>query len=188
LLYSAVFVDWPTVDKYGSLITAMALINPGMSGSQIFNLRLKEFLHQRARQWKVAGSLYSPYNCIEVPSRNLQELEILDSSMKGEPAVAGNSAEPSQFSGWLQTISSPRTMAAVAGFFQRLTLSVQVVENNSTGTQVDPSNDMDPLCPTFADDENPHGAGECVFTSPKVQRCVLEFFEEVARDPSNYRK
>jgi hypothetical protein len=67
--------------------------------------------------------------------------------------------------------------------FNHLTLSPK-----SPGTH--PSTDQpdtDAICPTFPDAENPHAAGECVFTAPAVQRCILSFFETVARDPAGFR-
>ncbi|KAF2265388.1 hypothetical protein CC78DRAFT_200559 [Lojkania enalia] len=41
--------------------------------------------------------------------------------------------------------------------------------------------DMEPICPMFGGGE--YGIGECVFTDHCVQKCVLDFFDEVERSP-----
>jgi hypothetical protein len=46
------------------------------------------------------------------------------------------------------------------------------------------SNSIAPTCPTFAGGRD--SAGECILTDFAVQHAIVEFFEQVAQDPSNY--
>jgi hypothetical protein len=162
----------------------MAVINPFVSGVQITNPQLKAFLHQRARQWKVSA-YNNPRECTEVPSHYELEMEVLDSSTKDRPADSTQSDKPANAINWLETVSPPSTISSLTNLVKRVAISIQPQKQPPT-TVTDDRDDMDPICPTFADAENPMGAGECVFTCPAVQQCILEFFEEVAQNPSNY--
>lgn len=59
---------------------------------------------------------------------------------------------------------------------------VEVIDSSSND-----DTDNYPICPTFANGDNPMGAGECVFTDPKVQHCILDFFDDVAKNPTGYQ-
>jgi hypothetical protein len=150
----------------------MAIVNPFMTGSNITNPNLKNFLHQRARQWKVASGATDPRECIEVPHHYAQDdLEILDSSKEGPI-------------NWLENISPLSANIDIS----KNSSCFKASNENASAEGLDERYDMDPICATFAGgSDNPTGAGECVFTNRAVQHCILEFFEEVAHKPNGFR-
>jgi hypothetical protein len=112
--------------------------------------------------------LYLAYICFGTENSNLHELHTTRKSF------------PIQTSTILLT-HTPRLHR-----FNHLTLTPDFSGTQPSSTSNDQP-DTDAICPTFPDAENPHAAGECVFTAPAVQRCILSFFETVARDPAGFR-
>lgn len=110
----------------------------------------------------------------------------MDSSAKDQSVTSQEPAKQAAQISWLETVVPSSTLSTVSSMLKQLALSVVSPRKRSLDS-IESYNDMDPICPVFADDDNPYGAGECIFTSPLVQRSILEFFEEVAQAPVEFR-
>jgi hypothetical protein len=126
-----------------------------------------------------------------MPSQYFRELEMIDGISKDKPTTLAQGTDGVKTISWLETVSSgglvSNVLAAVSDQLKRLALSTASVQDKLGAAEAaDDRDDLDAICPTFPDDDNPWGAGECIFTSPKVQDCVLQFFEEVAQDPAHF--
>ncbi|KAF2275089.1 uncharacterized protein EI97DRAFT_87539 [Westerdykella ornata] len=172
------------LERYGLWLTAMALIEPRMHSSHIHNPHLRAFLRRRARQWRVESS-NNPAECVAVPSHYAEEVAALEGST-GEK-VDVTPAEKDHLN-WLDTVQASGTVSNILSAIptQLANLKISLGPDHGTKAADDTRPLEDSICPTFCDDENPHGAGECIFIARSVQRCVLQFFEEVAKDPAKY--
>ncbi|KAH7109072.1 Arb2 domain-containing protein [Dendryphion nanum] len=168
--------------KYAGRITAMAVVNSLLAASQLPNPKLRAFLRQRTRQWRVATGSNDPKDCIEVPTAG-PDVEIHDSSTPSKSFSSKTKNIPEHIN-WLENNSQAGTVSTLVDCLKNFDLNPK--NPMESAEEVDDTTDQT-LCPTFADDDNPTGAGECIFTSPLVRRCILEFFEEVVRDPVGFR-
>lgn len=187
---------------YGSRITAMAIVDSHLDGTRISNPSLKRFLHQRAREWVHDPCTDDPRGCVALPYRyntGVDALELAKPKVKAQGSDGAfapvQNDQSMHTSHWLEN-NPVRPSASVSRFFSDLTTGVKKIAINSDESRVpnptgpaeepDPLNDYTPICPVFADAENPTGAGECIFTARAVQQIILDFFEEVARNPDIY--
>jgi hypothetical protein len=159
----------------------MAVIDTMIDATSIQNPRLKAFLHQRVRQWKITNQT-DPRKCSEVPSDYASQDREIDYKKEEGPE------DPHSKVSWLDTVSSSGAISVVGGLFKDLKLAV--TPHESTPESDSESKDFgnysyDPICPTFGGGDE--SVGECVFTTPAVQQAILEFFEEVAQNTSDYR-
>lgn len=121
-----------------------------------------------------------------MPATYAQELDILDSALKLQPRPKRKSPKALRAAQANEIQLQAREPVAVsAAPLPRPRPAANAnVEDEGEGAAADDQDydfeDYDPVCPTFADDENPFAAGECIFTAPSVQHCILDFFEEVA--------
>ncbi|PSN70334.1 hypothetical protein BS50DRAFT_662530 [Corynespora cassiicola Philippines] len=159
-------------ETYGSRITALAVVQSLYSGTQIKNPTLDAFLQQRTRHWRFSGTTSDPAVCTELPAHY--------SSCK--PPTTGY-PRPAN---WLEkTAAGP--IHTLSGILNRLTLSTTAPTPEPSSPSSRPPSpgsafrDQEPLCPTFAGGDDP--IGECIFTTPSVQRAILSFFSAVALDP-----
>jgi hypothetical protein len=164
------------VKKYGSRITAMALIHSLTDDSQIKDPNLRAFLHQRAREWRYSDLTTNPQNCTELPPN--YSSQVTSSDVKITKHIAWNDVVPTT------SLSSKVTSA-----LHRLAISVTPAKKEETAPTssdqyADWSSGSAAICPTFSGGHE--STGECIFTDPGVQLAVLSFFEEVAQDPENY--
>lgn len=171
----------------------MAVISSLMNGSQISNPALKAFMHQRARQWKVAhNDAIDPAELTELPVDYV-----------GAPPFI-SAPEEHQAINWLEKLSpSSMLLNYIRASADRLSSAVQSrseQQDKPTDALEEPAKsskdtaaatssntflDSNPICPTFAGGDT--WIGECVLAQPNVQQAVMNFFEEVAQDPANYR-
>ncbi|KAF2197683.1 hypothetical protein GQ43DRAFT_458355 [Delitschia confertaspora ATCC 74209] len=164
--------DW---DKYGHIITAMALIQTGCSPAQFSSPLLKSFLHRRAREWRVSAQ-DQPNVCIEVPkTAHIQEGTAVLTASTDEFAPRLSPIN------WLQAISSSSAGLPTSISPEKLCI---VDELESGKTTPGRHEDDEPLCPTFSAGETT--IPECIFTDPAIYTSILGFFEEVAQDPAKY--
>jgi hypothetical protein len=159
----------------------MAVIDTMVDATSIQDPRMKAFLHQRVRQWKISNHT-DPRKCSEVPSDYAPQHR--ESDYEKEKVTKDSHPKVS----WLDTVSSSGAISAPTGLFKDLKLAV--TPHESTPESESESKDFnnysyDPICPTFGGGDE--SVGECVFTTPAVQQAILEFFEEVAQNTSDYR-
>ena len=170
-----------TADKYTARITAMAIVDTMIDATSIHNLSLKAFLHQRVRQWKITDNT-DPRKCSELPSDY--------ASQDGESDYEKSKGQEDSHTkiSWLDTVTPSgrtHTFASLAkrmGMATKLHKSTEETETESTDFY---NYGHDPICPTFGGGDG--SVGECIFTTPAVQQAILEFFEQVAQNPSEYR-
>ncbi|KAF2021590.1 hypothetical protein BU24DRAFT_23349 [Aaosphaeria arxii CBS 175.79] len=176
-------------EEYAPRLTALTLINSYVSDTQINNVALKRYLRDRTRQWKVTSSSNNPEDCIEIPNDDADPpISNVSSKSGADSPVAGY--HTNTHISWLEALGSPTSSTST-----KVRYDPRIPANDAAHGQPIGSNDSDydddlsqaALCPTFADDDNVAGAGECVFTSLKVQNCILSFFESVAQSPVDYR-
>ncbi|KAF2797737.1 hypothetical protein K505DRAFT_268896 [Melanomma pulvis-pyrius CBS 109.77] len=168
------------LDKYGPRITAIATVHSMVDAIRITNPNLKAFLYQRARQWKVSDES-DPRKCIEVPSDYAGQAEESGPSARGP-------AEPGPTPNWLETVSPSGPISAVSGLLRRLKLAVTPHKAGSEAGSESMSftnHEFEPICLGFGGGDST--VGECVFTNTAVQHAILDFFEEVAQNPLDYR-
>ncbi|KAF1841362.1 uncharacterized protein K460DRAFT_318208 [Cucurbitaria berberidis CBS 394.84] len=171
-------------DKYGSRITAMALIHSLIDDSQIKDPRLRAFLHQRTRQWKYSDLTFDPLHCTSLPDDYEEDLEH-KASRDGS-----STAKPTIHISWSEDLPEPGHLSSITKALHRLAVTV-TTSKKEIPTPVASDSDMEwssgqsAICPTFAGGNN--YVGECIFTNPAVQRTILSFFEDVAQDPGHYR-
>jgi hypothetical protein len=171
-----------TVDKYAARITAMAIVDTMVDATSIHNPSFKAFLHQRVRQWKITDNT-DPRKCSELPSDYASQ----DGAFDYEKTKGQGDAYPKI--NWLDTVSPSSLISTVTGLLKRLKMTV--TPHKSTHETEAESTDFynygyDPICPTFGSGDGDESVGECIFTTPTIQQAILEFFEEVAQNPSEY--
>ena len=136
------------------------------------------FLYQRARQWKISDISDDPMICIEVPTGYPVHIKAINQNTK-VPARKRPAAT------WLETNSS--SSASVASrMMEHFKLAAAISKPTSKRDPELRNTDYDynPISVGFGG--GPGNEGECVFTNIKVQRAILEFFEEVIQNPLEY--
>ncbi|CAO2657748.1 Nn.00g038740.m01.CDS01 [Neocucurbitaria sp. VM-36] len=171
-------------DKYGSRVTAMALIHSSIDDSQIKDPSVRALLHQRTRHWKYSDMTLDPLHCTDLP-------DDYEDGLKHEPSQEASSTRNStKRICWSEDLPVPAPMSTLTKALHRLAVSVATPRNEAAAlvasdTCTGWSTGQSVICATFAGGNEP--SGECVFTNPAVQHAILSFFEEVAQDPENYR-
>jgi hypothetical protein len=91
---------------------------------------------------------------------------------------------------WNEEISKGSVLSGITGALHRLVVSV--TPSKEVDETAEASNGSDgwssgevAICPTFAGGRE--STGECIFTHFAVQHAILDFFEDVAQSPENYR-
>ncbi|KNG45850.1 ribosomal protein s14 protein [Stemphylium lycopersici] len=171
-------------DKYGTRITAMALVHSLIDDSQIKDPHLRAFLHQRARQWKFSERTSNPLHCTDLPEHYHQDAS--------KPQISGTFSvmHSTKHIPWHEDVPQG-PVASMNRPFHRLILNASPPKMpGPVLPAVDEANTkwasgQAVTCPTFGGGNNP--VGECVFSNPSVQHAILAFFEDVAQDPENYR-
>jgi hypothetical protein len=156
----------------------MALVHSLIDDTQIKDPSVRAFLHQRAREWRYSDLTVSPEECTELPNdyKSLQDSPLRTTSAKHVS--------------WNENVSKRSASSSITGGFHRLvvneppskdmTETLVALDTSDCWSSVDVA-----ICPTFAGGRE--STGECIFTYFAVQHAVLDFFEEVARNPENYR-
>ncbi|KAL6712614.1 hypothetical protein ACN47E_000491 [Coniothyrium glycines] len=169
-------------DRYGSRITAMALVESLVDDAQITDPKLKAFLHQRTRQWKHSDLTFNPLHCISLPEG--YNGDIKQHSPQTSPTVTDSAAHIS----WHENIRTPAALPDIPQALQTLALDSPQpsppTQDESTSQNTWPTSPSPP-CPTFA--ASPLAVAEYTFTDPSVQSAILSFFSAVSRSPSTYR-
>ncbi|KAF2131905.1 hypothetical protein P153DRAFT_334207 [Dothidotthia symphoricarpi CBS 119687] len=170
-------------EKYGSRITAMALIHSLIDESQITNPQLKALLHQRTRQWKYSDITCDPTHCTELPAG-------YDENKTDSPPH--DASPPDEHVSWHENVpAGPRPISGITKALHRLALTVtpSKTDKPTTATPTDTysawPDTSSVVSPTFGGGSN--SVGECVLTNPAVQHAILSFFESVAQNPEHYR-
>ncbi|KAH7381541.1 Arb2 domain-containing protein [Pyrenochaeta sp. MPI-SDFR-AT-0127] len=171
-------------EKYGSRITGMALIHSLVDASQIKNVDLRAFLHQRARQWKCSDFDFNPLHCTDLPEHYSKNVK--DDTHQGVTSTA----KATKHICWTEEISKPSGQSQVTNTLQSLALTVktqgkEIPASALADTSTEWPTGQAVICPTYAGGNAV--VGECIFTSPTVQRAILSFFEEIAQDPEHFR-
>ncbi|KAI4956675.1 hypothetical protein J4E91_000888 [Alternaria rosae] len=174
--------------KYGTRITAMALIHSLIDDSQIKDEQIRAFMHQRTRQWRFSDLTCNPQHCIDLPTGYNRQVNGPSS------ADAPSTMQSIKHMSWHASIPEG-PVSALTKAFHRLALSVtssaapSAPAATSTSTSGEENTEWSSgqtvICPTFAGGDN--SVGECVFTYPPTQHAILSFFQDVAQDPVNYR-
>lgn len=156
----------------------MALIHSLIDDMQIKDPNLRVFLHQRAREWRYSDLSISPEDCTELP-------EDYKSSQDSPLGARAN-----KHIAWNEDVSQGSVMSSITGAPHRLVINTtpsKEADDASAGLEDSDcwSSGQVAICPTFAGGRE--STGECIFTYFAVQHAVLDFFEEVARNPENYR-
>ncbi|CBX94918.1 hypothetical protein IAQ61_008360 [Plenodomus lingam] len=167
-------------DKYGSRITAMALVSSTIDESQIQHPSLRAFLHQRTRQWMYTDATSDPLHCVGLPN---------DYSPNKSFPNGSRIMNSAQHIHWNEDLPTSRPLRAMASRLHRLALGTTALkEKKVSKTAAVPytewSTEQVIVCPTFAGGEE--SVAECIFTNYTVQHAILSFFEEVAQNPENY--
>ncbi|RYN62424.1 hypothetical protein AA0118_g5530 [Alternaria tenuissima] len=172
-------------DKYGTRITAMALIHSLVDDSQVKDRRVRAFLHQRALQWKFSDLTSDPQHCTDLPNSYDQQADRC-ASPKDTPSIMQSTKHIS----WHESISTG-AIPSLTKALNRLAVSITPSTHSTTRKEEDEekiaewSSGQAVICPTFAGGNN--SVGECIFTYPPVQHAILSFFQDVAQDPLHYR-
>jgi len=166
------------VEKHGKRVTAMAVVHAMMDNSELKHPSIKALLHQRARQWKYSDLSSNATQCTELPDNYFGDTSARKSSQDNKPVR------------WNEHVAETGPLSKIAKTLHSLTLGVipPSTSNASAAESIDSEDGWKTgsvPCPTFAGGKEP--TGECIFTDPPVQRAILDFFEEVAQDPENYR-
>lgn len=125
------------------------------------NVRLKEFLRQRAREWKV-DSMDEPNICIEDPLVNTERTK--EDAPSIPPDVPSGLERKLH---WLGRVFESSRIGYVSALKPEPPKETIIRKSGDTG----------PLCPAFSG--GPTGTGECIFTNPAVYKSILDFFQEV---------
>lgn len=160
-----------TVEKYGNRVTAMAVVHSLIDNSEITQPRIKAFLHQRTRQWKYFDLSFIPTQCVELPDDYFSDVS------------KDTTSEDTKAPSWNEDLSEQGPLPEVTNI-----VSASEDRPTEVGLDTDDSSEWkcgSVPCPTFAGGKEP--TGECIFTDASVQRAILSFFEEVAKDPKNYQ-
>ncbi|RYO03258.1 hypothetical protein AA0119_g4890 [Alternaria tenuissima] len=172
-------------DKYGTRITAMALIHSLVDDSQVKDRRVRAFLHQRPRQWKFSDLTSDPQHCTDLPNSYDQQADQC-ASPKDTPSIMQSTKHIS----WHESISTG-AIPSLTKALNRLAVSITPSAYSTTRKEENEekiaewSSGQAVICPTFAGGNN--SVGECIFTYPPVQHAILSFFQDVAQDPLHYR-
>ncbi|RYO19681.1 hypothetical protein AA0121_g4173 [Alternaria tenuissima] len=172
-------------DKYGTRITAMALIHSLVDDSQVKDRRVRAFLHQRTRQWKFSDLTSDPQHCTDLPNSYDQQADQC-ASPKDTPSIMQSTKHIS----WHESISTG-AIPSLTKALNRLAVSITPSAYSTTRKEENEekiaewSSGQAVICPTFAGGNN--SVGECIFTYPPVQHAILSFFQDVAQDPLHYR-
>lgn len=170
------------VEKYGSRITAMAVINSLAFPYDIPNVTVKTLLHQRAREWAINDRSNDPRQCVKVPPENSTDDDIKDSSA----VTTAPTPDTASKIDWMENLSTIPSVTEIIDYLKHLVVtdkSPPPIDNGDCDMSTD-----DAICPMFPyRDPNGGFAGECVFTSPEIQAAVLDFFEEVAQNPAGFK-
>lgn len=158
----------------------MAVVHAMMDNTESTSPGIKAFLHQRTRQWKYSDLSSSATRCTEVP----------DDYVGG--TSAGKAQQDLKPVRWTESITESGPLSKIKKILHNLSLSdVPPTSSNDLATASSVCQDgsewktVSVPCPAFAGGKEP--TGECIFTAPAVQRAILDFFEEVAQDPEDYR-
>jgi hypothetical protein len=155
----------------------MALIHSLVDDSQIKDHNIRAFLHQRAREWRYSDLSINPKDCTELPD-NYEPLQGSPSDTKVAHPIA-----------WNEIVPKGSVLSGITSALHRLVVNVTPLKKDESPAASDTfetwSSGMSPACHTFAGGRD--SAGECILTDFAVQHAVLEFFEEAAQDPQNYR-
>ncbi|CAN9265758.1 unnamed protein product [Alternaria alternata] len=171
-------------DKYGTRITAMALIHSLVDDSQVKDRRVRAFLHQRARQWRFSDLTSDPQHCTDLPNSYDRQADQCPS--KDTPSIMQSNKHIS----WHESISTG-AIPTLTKALDRLAVSIIPSAHSTTRKEENEekiaewSSGQAVICPTFAGGNN--SVGECIFTYPPVQHAILSFFQDVAQDPLHYR-
>ncbi|KAL6163136.1 hypothetical protein ACJQWK_10728 [Exserohilum turcicum] len=167
-------------EKYGTRITAMALINSLMEDSQIKDPRLRAFLHQRARQWKFSDVTPNPLHCTDLPEGYEQDFND-DYHLDMSKHIAWHEEVPN---GPIAAIQKTLRHVSLASTAPKQAQPAPSSSGAGEAT-VEWSSGQRVVCPTFGGGPSP--SGESILTHRPVQHAVLSFFEQVSQDPENYR-
>ena len=157
----------------------MALVHSLVDNTEIDQPSLKAFLHQRTRQWKYTDLSTNPTQCTELPEDYSSDCQAKDTAQGSKPLC------------WNEQHGSTGVMDSVTETLHRLTLSFKpsIIGDKPASTKSETDSSFEwkssVLCPTFAGGKD--STGECVFTESEVQHAILDFFEEVAQNPRDYR-
>ncbi|KAI1604989.1 hypothetical protein PtrCC142_002837 [Pyrenophora tritici-repentis] len=170
-------------EKYGSRITAMALVDSTVADAEIHNPHARAFLRQRTRQWKYNDLTFNPLHCTSLPDDYHQD------TANSQPQDTTSCMRSAKHISWHEGIPTG-AVAILTNTLHRLSIAITPASNPELTPPTDPDapadwTDQGVVCPTFSGGANP--VGECIFTNPTVQHAILSFFEEVAQDPENYR-
>lgn len=163
-------------DKYGSRVTAMALVSSTINESHVQHPNLRAFLHQRTRQWRYSDATTDPFQCVGLPKDYSQDLQ------NAQSANHSSIMKSTRHICWNEDVPAPGPLSAITDALHRLALGVT---EPAADAETEWSVGRVVVCPTFAGGEEP--VAECIFTNRNVQHAILSFFEEVAQDPENYR-
>lgn len=161
----------------------MALIHSLVDDLQVKDPNIRAFLCERAREWRYSDLSISPKDCIDLPNGY--------SPRQDTPS----NARVTHHIDWSEKAPKASVLSSITNALHGLVVdtapSKEAEESQADEAPADPSasdswsNRMAPTCPTFAGGHD--SAGECILTDFAVQHAVLDFFEQVAQDPSNYR-
>jgi hypothetical protein len=168
-----------SVDKYGTRIAAMAVIQATVDNAQVKLPSLRALLYQRTRQWKFMDVTSNPLHCIELPEDYSSGALLLDDKKRPENRPLKTLAKKNR---WNERRSSIGALSDVTNVVRRLVLRLLPSRKDS----VTPTTWEGPtaLCPTFAGGSTT--GHENVFTDPAVQCAVLKFFGQVISDPEEF--
>jgi hypothetical protein len=165
------------VDKYGTRIAAMAVIQSSVDNSQIKLPSLRALLYQRTRQWKYTDGTSNPMHCIELPENYRSGALSPDDKKRPE----NKPPKTTKKNRWNERRPSIGALSDVTKAIRRFALRIVPAKKDS------PTPDWDgpvAICPTFAGGTNP--GCDHVFTDPSVQHAVLSFFGQVISDPDEF--
>jgi hypothetical protein len=160
----------------------MAAIHSEMRNAQITDPALRAFLHMRARQWKAGdGGTADCTQCTSLPTNYKPQ----------RTAPPPNTSNPIE---WLKPSDSGEHSGSshednARHLYTNSTYYVEPSEAKKPDETRKMSVDSfiletDPVCPTFPGGDT--CVGECIFTQRAVQQTIMDFFEQVARDPKNF--
>ncbi|KAH5245649.1 hypothetical protein HBI88_001180 [Parastagonospora nodorum] len=163
--------------KYAGRVTAMALVHSLVDDLQVKDPNIRAFLCRRACEWRYSDLSISPKDCMELPKGY--------SSRQDTPS----NTQVTHHIDWNERVPKTSVLATITNALHSLvvgTASSKEVEDAPADSSASDSwsNSIAPTCPTFAGGRD--SAGECILTDFAVQHAILEFFEQVAQDPSNY--
>ncbi|OAL57092.1 hypothetical protein IQ07DRAFT_652273 [Pyrenochaeta sp. DS3sAY3a] len=161
--------------KISTRLAGMALVHSLMDDSQIKDPDLRTFLHQRTRQWNYCDRTVNPYHCIDLPNQFNVEMD----------NNATKDAMAAEHISWSETIKSTEVVPELAKAISDTIADRRLPKSEDSSTDVQSLSSPGTICPTFAGGDC--FLGESVFTQPLVRRAILSFFEEIGRNPTNYK-